>query len=252
VLGNVAVRVDVEVLEDGLEMHALGLNCLTEVFEEVLDLYVMVSEVLLASEESVFVGKRSNAHVGVLVNSCDGESLVDALAEVNVVDKDLGVVSLVLVCEAVEFVICEVEVHAGEDRFELAAGNASLAELIKVNEELFNTNALHNDNRADTVFNVGGVVRNIDLRLKEAIVDDIQLASLVLEESALLSAVDSVIIDPISFWILCNVGWVDGLGTVNIMTELPVVDLLRVSKVTVSSGDKAKVSWVWWHQSKGF
>jgi hypothetical protein len=38
VLGNVAVPVDVKVLEDWLHVHALSLDSLTEVIEEVLDL----------------------------------------------------------------------------------------------------------------------------------------------------------------------------------------------------------------------
>jgi len=56
VLGHVAVLGDVEVLEDGLQVHTLGLDGFAEMVEDRLDLTVVVSEVLSAGKEGVFFG----------------------------------------------------------------------------------------------------------------------------------------------------------------------------------------------------
>lgn len=166
VLGNV------EVLEDRLEVHASLLNGISVLVDNVLhiDRAVVTSEVLAASKDSVFVRLRSDSSEGSLVNSRESEGLVDAGYEVNVVEEYFRVVGFVGVAESLEFIVSQGEVHGGEDTLELVSSHTALAELVEVSEELFNTDTLHDNQRADSVLNVRRVTSHINLRLGETVV----------------------------------------------------------------------------------
>lgn len=111
VLGHVTVLGDVEILEDGLQVHTLGLDSFAEMVEDRLDLTVVVSKVLSAGQEGVFFGEGGDTRAGALVNAADGEGLVDAVAEIHIIEEDFGVVRLILVREGFKFIVSQCEVH---------------------------------------------------------------------------------------------------------------------------------------------
>lgn len=111
VLGHMAVLGDVEVLEDGLQVHTLGLNGFAEMVKDRLDLTVVVSEVLSAGEEGVFFREGGDTRAGALIDASDGEGLVDAVAEIDIIEEDFGVVRLILVGEGLKFIVGQCEVH---------------------------------------------------------------------------------------------------------------------------------------------
>ena len=111
VLGHVTVLGDVEILEDGLQVHALGLDRFTELLEHLLDLNVVVSKVLSAGEEGVFLREGGDTRAGALVNAADGEGLVDAVNEIDIIEENFGVVCLILVSQGFKFIVSQCEVH---------------------------------------------------------------------------------------------------------------------------------------------
>lgn len=118
-------------------------------------------------------------------------------------------------------------------------------------EEFFNSDAPHHNDGADAVFDLAGVAGDVDLGLEETVVDDIKRACIVFEERALLSPVHSMIINPVGLRILCQVRRVDILGSIDVIAELPVINLLSVSKIAVFARDKAEIYWRRGHQTKG-
>lgn len=144
-LGDMSVTGNVEVLEARLEVHASlldGFSVLTDNVTHVDSVRVFI-QVLAAGKEGIVVVHGSDSGQGVLVNSSYGEGLVDAGGEIHVVEEHLGVVSFVGVGQGIELIFSELEVHGRKDSLELVFSHASLAELIKISEELLNTDAFH-------------------------------------------------------------------------------------------------------------
>jgi len=65
----------------------------------------VVSEVLSTGKEGVFLGQGRNTSAGVLINASDGEGLVDAVAEVHIIEENFRVVGLILVCKSVKLIV---------------------------------------------------------------------------------------------------------------------------------------------------
>lgn len=118
----------------------------------------MVAEVFTSGEERVVLIERSNANVRIFVNAANCEGLVNTCHKIDVVEENFGIVGLILAGECGKFIIGKREVHARDDLFKLLASDTALAEFIKVNEELFNSDALHDNNRSDSVLDVCGVI----------------------------------------------------------------------------------------------
>lgn len=63
---------------------------------------------------------------------------------------------------------------------------------------------------------------------------------------------DSVVVHPLLNGVLGNVRRINGLGSVDVTAELPVVDFLGVAKIAISTSDEGEVNWVGGHQAKSF
>jgi len=112
-LGDMSIASDIEILEDGLEVNASLFDGVNVLSHNVLNVNVgcSISKVLSASADGIARLDSVNTDVRVLVNASDGEGLVDASGESNVVEENLGVVSLVLVGKRLKFIFSQSEVH---------------------------------------------------------------------------------------------------------------------------------------------
>lgn len=180
-LGNVAVASLVEVLEGGFEVNAALHNSAAVLIEHGLHgIRVLVHtglEVLAASEQGIVLCNGWHAGVRGLVDAAGGEGLVDRLREGNIVEELLGVISLVLVSQCVVLLLSEVEVKLGQNGVELLLSDMTLAQLVEINEELLNSNALHHNHGAETVLNISWVVVDDDSWLLPPVVDHIEIGS---------------------------------------------------------------------------
>ena len=137
-------------------MDALVFNSSFVLFENSVDiLFVLFAgKVLSAGEKSVSGSDRSDSSRWRLINARDREGFVHVSAEVNIAEEALWISRLVLLGEGLELIVGQREVHGGEDRFELHTGNAALSELVKVAEELLNTDALHDNCSLEAILNI--------------------------------------------------------------------------------------------------
>lgn len=161
VLGNVLVLRDVEVHEHGLQVDSLDPNGLSVLVKNALQhllLLIVEVKVLASGKHSGIIGNGRNLGLRILLNAVSSESLVDARAEVLVVDHELGVIRLVLAGEGHELLGGQVEVEHGQDLLKLVLGDLTSAKLVEIEEEFFDTHSLHNDGRSQSIFNVIRVV----------------------------------------------------------------------------------------------
>ena len=105
----------------------------------------MRAQVLSSSKKGIVSCNWCDCGCWVLVNSGDGEGLVDAGNELSVSEEFLWVVGAVLVGQGLKFIISKVVVELRKNRFELKAGDSSLSEFVEITEELFNTDSLLNN-----------------------------------------------------------------------------------------------------------
>jgi len=214
----VAVLSSVEVLEERLQVDALNLHSVSVFVHDGLELSLIVVdtrlEVLAASKERVVLCNGWHAGVGGLFDSASGEGLVDALREGDVVEELLWVVGLILFGQGVVLILSEVEIQLGEDRSELLLGHVALAQLVEINEELFNTNALHNDHGSETVLDVCWVIADLDAWLHPSVVDDIQFVGGLSEEWRSDSWWDALGVNWLWWWNFWNIAWEDVRGLV--------------------------------------
>ena len=159
VLGHMTISGDVVVLEHGLQVNALGLDCVAVLVEDLLNfsLVLMASEILAAGKKSVVLGDSSNVGGGSLIDASDSEGSVDVCNKCLVSKESLGVRCLVLLGESLELVVGESKVHGGQDGLELGASDSSLSKLIEISEELLDTDALHHNGSLESVLDVAGV-----------------------------------------------------------------------------------------------
>lgn len=106
---------------------------------------VVAIEVLSASKNSVISSDSLNLGGWCLINTFCGESKVHVGSKCGIIEELLGVSGLILGSEVVKLVISHSEVHHGENALELVLGDTTLAELVKISEELFNAHSLHNN-----------------------------------------------------------------------------------------------------------
>jgi len=238
----VPVASDVVVLEHGLEVDALVLNLGLVLIEDVNDLLLHrgTSQVLSAGKEGIVLSDRSDTSGGRLIDTLNSERCVDVLAEIDVAEEALRVRSLVLLGEGLELIVGEGEVHGAENGFELGAGHAALPQLVKVAEELFNTDALHDYDGLQAVLNVARVVRDVDVVLHEAIVDDINALSGLLEEGGDLLGADANLLELLWHGALGLVLGEHVFGAVNILAEVVVIDFFGIATVAVTASDEVE------------
>jgi len=184
ILGHMTVAGDVVVLEHWFQVNALVLDLSAVRVENVFDFlgHGSTCQILSASQERVVFSDRGNASRWSLVNTRDRERRVNVFAEVGVTEEALRISSLVLFSERLKLVVGKIEVHGREDRFELGPSNATLAQLVEIAEEFFDADAFHHNDGLQPLFDLSGVVRDDDMALHIAVVDDINIRGGLLEE----------------------------------------------------------------------
>jgi len=247
--GHVTVLGDVVVLEARLEVDALVLDSSSVFLKNLLDLWVVVSlvEVLSASQKSVVGSDGWYTGRGSLVDALDSEGLIHVVTECCVPEEALGIISLVLLGESLELIVGQSEVELRQDRFKLWAGNAALAKLVKVLEEVSDSHTLHDDGSLESILNVRRIVRDVNVGLHEAVVDHINLSSVFFEESADLLGTDTDFLECLGLGSLGLVGWEHVLWAINVLAEVEVVNLLSVATVTVTTDDQVVHLLARWH-----
>jgi hypothetical protein len=147
-LGNMLVFGNVKVLEHRFQVNSFDSNSLSVMVKNLCNLLLFVSrdvEVRSSSWHGVIVGDWGHYSGWLLLDAVRSEGGVDVGAERLVVEHNLWIVGLVLQSEGVELLGAQVEVEHGEDGLELVLGDLSLPELVEVEEELFDSDALHDD-----------------------------------------------------------------------------------------------------------
>ena len=120
------------------------------------------------------IGDWSNYSGWLLLDTVSSERGVDIGAESFVVEHDFGVIGLVFQGKSIKLLSAQVEVEHGEDRLELVLGDLTLSKLVEVEEELFDSDSLHDDHRLESELDVKRVVGDLDSLLLESVVDDIE------------------------------------------------------------------------------
>jgi len=128
----------------------------------------------------------------------------------------------------------------------------SLAEFVKIVEELFDSNALHNNSCPQTVLNIWRIIRNFNTWLSVSICKNVDVVSfLVIERSSLgwcyTSGPDRCGLS--SFW---RVSWENILWSVQVLAELEVVHFGCCSTVTISPDNQVKELLGRWHETQIF
>jgi len=113
--GDMTVFSNIEILEARLEVHASLHDGISVLVNNISNINVSLSrsQVLSAGKDGVFVRVSSNSSERSLINSRNSESLVDASAEVNVVEENLRIVSFVFISESFKFIFSQSKVHSG-------------------------------------------------------------------------------------------------------------------------------------------
>jgi hypothetical protein len=208
-------------------------------------------EVLSASFERIVDGLSSYSLQRIFLNALNRECFVDAGSEGHVVEENFSIVCLILIAKSIKFCFLKSEIQNREDTHELRSCNSSLAELVKVSEELFNSDALHDNHGTNTVFNIFGVVVSSHTGLHKSVVNDIEVLSWPVE-AASLSNVLSLLVFGLRLWILSNVFRENIILVVDVSAEPIVVDFLSGSLIAVASSHKVEFLGSWGHESEGF
>jgi hypothetical protein len=240
-LGNMLVLGNVKVLEHWFQVNSFNSNSLSIMVKNFSYLLLLIGryvEVRSSGWHGEIVGDWGHYSGWLLLDAVRGEGCVDVCAERLVVEHDLWIISLVLQSEGVELLGAQVEVEHGEDGLELVLGDLSLPELVEVEEELFDSDTLHDDHGLQSELDVEGVVGNLDPLLLEPVVDDVEAlgGDWVVTGAGIseLTVEDGVFCD----WVLGSVFWEKIFWLIDISTELEVVDLSNVSFVQILSNEQ--------------
>lgn len=241
-LCNVTVFSAVEILEHWLKVDAADLDGSSVLIKDSAEFLFSVStlEILAAGKQSVILSDSGNTYCRGLVDSRGGKCLVNASGEINVVEELLGVVGLISGSKGFVLCIGEVKVELAQDREELALGHVTLTQLIEILEELFDTNALHNNKRTKTVLDIARVTGNVNTRLLVTIVNHIDVISWFSKEGRHSGWRNSSSV----FWgrkrVFCDVTGEDVFRTVKVLAELEVIDFSRGATIAVLSNNHVK------------
>ena len=129
----------------------------------------------------------------------------------------------------------------------MRARYTTFAQLVEITEELFDSDALHDNDGLETVLNVRGVVRDVNVVLHEAVVDHVQALSGLLEEGRNLLGAHTDLFELLGLGALRLVLREHVFGTVNILAEVEIVDLLSVAAVAVATSDEVEQLLTWRH-----
>ena len=218
-------------------MDPLDSDCLFVLGKDTIDHCLFLGgelQVLAARWNGIFDSDRGNLGRWILLDTIGRKGTVDTRTEVLVVDHVLRVIrSLVFGGQSTEFFGREVEAQHGQDLFELVLGDLASSELIKIEEELFNTDPLHHNSSLEALLDVLGVVDGVHSLLQEPIVDDVQgVRWSIIERRSCISELPDLH-DHLGFWILCDVLREHVLWFVDIGAKFEIVDLPDIASIKV-------------------
>ena len=130
----------------------------------------------------------------------------------------------------------------------MGACDTTLSQLVKVSEEFLDTDALHDNSSLEPVLNVGGIVRNINVSLSEAVVDNVEALGVSAEEGANLLGTHSNLHFLLSLRTLSLVRREHIFWPIHIFAEIEIVDFLSVTAITVTAGDQVEHLLAGWHK----
>jgi len=130
--------------------------------------------------------------------------------------------------------------------------HTTFSKLIKIIEKLLNSDSLHHNHSSNPIFSIIWVTKNVNAWLAEAVIQNINLGSVAIEESAVLSM--SFAKNGILFcnWLLSNIRWEHVFWFVNILAEVVIVYFFGSAFVTILPNQQIKHFFIGWHQTQGF
>lgn len=134
----------------------------------------------------------------------------------------------------------------------MRAGHTALAKLVEITEKFLNTDTFHHNGGLKSILNIARVIRDDHMVLHEAVIDDIEVLSRLLEEGRYLLRAHSNLFELFGLRALGLVSWEHVLRTVHIFAEVEIVDLLGVTTVAVAAGDEIKHFLARRHNVKSF
>lgn len=210
--------VTVPVLEEGLGIETLFPDNFGETAENSVDVVLIRSSGLSSSVDSMSPG-ISKGSVEVLLEVLLGENLVDSVAEFAPFDVVAGFGCLEVLAEHVEFSLRNGQLTHVESDSELSSRDEAGSQLVKVAEELTETDTLLAGDSTDACKNVMEVIR--------AVGDN----SVAYNTRGGLGVVVVAVVKVTS-------GTVELISSVNLFTEVNVVDLVNITLVHVSAEDE--------------
>ena len=113
-----------------------------QILEDLLLFIGSTVQIFAPCRYSVVLGNRLHRNSRILIDSLLSESKVDVVAESRVAEMAIFVI---FVSEGLEFGLGKSEVEHGEHCAELRHSDLALAELVKISEELFYSDSLHDN-----------------------------------------------------------------------------------------------------------
>ena len=132
------------------------------------------------------------------------------------------------------------------------ACDAALPQFVKIAEELLNTDSLHDNGGLESVLDICGVVRNVDMRLCETVVDHIDGVSCLPEERADLLGAHANLLVVGAGWAFGLVGREHVFRSIHVLAEVEIVDFLSVATVAVTANNQIEHSVAWRHDIQVF
>lgn len=168
ILGNI------KILEHGSQVDSLNFYTFLILLKDTLNainLRISHFKILSSSLDCVINCNGSDLGSWVLLDVIGSECFVDRGTEANVIEFLFW--SLVLFKQRIVFFSCQIEVQHWHDTLKLGLSNMSFSELIKINEEFFNSDSLHDNSMLKSIFNISRIVWNFNSFLHEPIIDNI-------------------------------------------------------------------------------
>jgi len=209
-------------------------------------------EVFSPGWHSIVDSYRSNWSFRVFLDTIGGKSRIDALTEFVVVKGGQWVVSLVLLVEGILLFEGEVDVEHRQDTLELSLGDLALAQLVKIEEEFFDSNSFHHYQSLQSLLDIRRIVRGLNPLLEESVVNNIQASCWILEVCRTRVSELALEVGLLLLWILWFVLRENVFWPVDIVTELEVVDFSDVSFVEVLSEEQLEHFLIWRDQFQFF
>ena len=142
---------------------------------------------------------------------------------------------LVFFVQVVKLFLRQIDREHRQDTFELVFGHFTLSELVEILEELFDSNSLHDDLGLQSLLDVVRVVGGLHSLLHEPVVDHIKDGSLVFVISG--PSISELAQEEYFFllWVFGHIARENVFGSVDVSTELEVINFSNISLVQIFS-----------------